>query len=208
MSYTRPYTLTEEIARQAVEVIFRDAATDWYVAFSNPTAGPWKLIRLQVKGSAIQVGTYLKEELRPDLILQSPRNRQLLVLEAKRSVDELLRPGQLRRTADVFAAETERLSTLLASHGEEPHAVGVGFIYPTHSAAADRARLRDAFMDELAEASSDIDAYLTIIVERAAPSGDLAVAWHVDDVTTSGSELEASLSLSLPPSFARHIGHD
>jgi hypothetical protein len=204
MTYTRAYILTEEIARQAVEVIFRDETMDWHVAFSNPTAGPWKLIRLQIGGSLIQVGTYLKEELRPDLILQSAANRLLLVLEAKRSIAELLRPGQLAKTVGVFAAETERLAGLLSDHGQDPHAVGVGFIYPSYEAAADRERLRSALLPELEDASSEIDAYVTMIVQPA-PSGDLGVAWHVDEVTSAGSSLEATLGRSLPASFAREL---
>lgn len=205
MTYTRTYVLTEEIARQAVEVIFRDETTDWHVAFSNPTAGPWKLIRLQIGDSILQVGTYLKEELRPDLILQSAANRLLLVLEAKRSIAELLRPGQLSKTVGVFAAETERLTSVLADHGQDPHAVGVGFIYPTHGAAADRERLRSALLPELEAASSEIDAYVTMIVQPET-SGDLGVAWHVDEVTPAGSTLEATLAQSLPASFARELG--
>ena len=38
------FRLTEEIARWAFEIICRENP-NWYVAFTNPTAGPWKTIK-------------------------------------------------------------------------------------------------------------------------------------------------------------------
>ena len=35
------FRLTEEIARWAFEVVCKNSS-DWYIAFTNPTAGPWK----------------------------------------------------------------------------------------------------------------------------------------------------------------------
>ena len=36
--------LNEEIARWAFEILFTDRS-DWVIAFTNPTAGPWKTIK-------------------------------------------------------------------------------------------------------------------------------------------------------------------
>ena len=36
--------LNEEIARWAFEIIFK-TNTSWHIAFTNPTAGPWKTIK-------------------------------------------------------------------------------------------------------------------------------------------------------------------
>jgi hypothetical protein len=46
------YKLSEEVVRQAVEVAFKRDG-DWEIAFANPTAGPWKRIR---------IGTYIGGE--------------------------------------------------------------------------------------------------------------------------------------------------
>ena len=38
------YHLTEELARWAFEILCREG-DECYVAFTNPTAGPWKTIK-------------------------------------------------------------------------------------------------------------------------------------------------------------------
>lgn len=105
------YRLTEEVARQAVEVAIRKGG-EWHVSFSNPTAGPWKMIQLP-KEYGSHIFRYKKEEDRPDLILLSPKHEIGLVLEAKDSLAKLFAPGQLQKSTEVFLKEMDRFGGLL-----------------------------------------------------------------------------------------------
>lgn len=116
------YKMTEEVVRQAVEVAFKRDAR-WEIAFTNPTAGPWKLIRLgQYTGGGDL--RYRKEEDRPDLMLYSSLSRLLLVLEAKDDIRHLTVAqvsngvsihAQLEKSVEVFAKEFRRFDSILAN---------------------------------------------------------------------------------------------
>lgn len=114
------YKLTEEVIRQSVEVIFKQD-TRWDIAFTNPTAGPWKRIRYgqYIGGTDLR---YKKEEDRPDLILFNATAGLVIVLEAKDSIKRLIistKIGavktypQLEKSVEVFHVEFQRLDTIL-----------------------------------------------------------------------------------------------
>ncbi|MBA7616004.1 hypothetical protein ES703_23294 [subsurface metagenome] len=66
-----PYKLTEEIARYHLEVIF-EHTEDWEVCFTNPTAGPWKLIKVSgyIGGKELR---YIKERRTGQTLYYSAR---------------------------------------------------------------------------------------------------------------------------------------
>jgi hypothetical protein len=101
------FTLSEEITRQAVEVSFKIDGR-WNIAFSNPTAGPWKIIKLgnYEFGNDLR---YAKEEDRPDLILYTPIEYIFFVLEAKDSLRKLFTNIQLTKSVYVFQKEVNRI---------------------------------------------------------------------------------------------------
>ena len=67
------YNLTEEIARWAFEIKCIESE-DWFVAFTNPTAGPWKTIKgLDDEGKEGEVYRFGSKEPRPDIVLVSDR---------------------------------------------------------------------------------------------------------------------------------------
>lgn len=114
------YKLTEEVARQAAEVSFK-VDDRWQIAFSNPTAGPWKRIHLggYTGGRDLK---YAKEEDRPDLILFARNQGLFLILEAKDDIGKLLQVtggskspqySQLIKSAGVFGKEVQRIDTIL-----------------------------------------------------------------------------------------------
>lgn len=82
--------LNEEIARWAFEIIFK-TNTSWHIAFTNPTAGPWKTIKsvsLQ-SGKEGEVYRFILEEDRPDIIMYNDSLRVVLIFEAKDSLEKL-----------------------------------------------------------------------------------------------------------------------
>jgi len=115
------YKLTEEVVRQSVEVLFGEDSR-WQIAFTNPTAGPWKKIQLgqYVGGADLR---FTKEEDRPDLILFCALQQVLLVLEAKsniqgllgaRTVSSTLTYPQLEKSVEVFAKEFRRFDAIMS----------------------------------------------------------------------------------------------
>lgn len=127
------FRLTEEIARWAFEINFNDT-TDWKIAFTNPTAGPWKTIRAPSLSTGIigEVYRFELEETRPDILLFNDRLKHIIIIEAKDSLEKLLAGGQVKKTIEVV----DQLSTLLSqqSHnqfwaGRESYNVVTGLLW-------------------------------------------------------------------------------
>ena len=65
----REYRLTEEFARWAFEIVCKQSP-NWYIAFTNPTAGPWKAINaFDKKGREGRIYSFDAKDKRPDIIL-------------------------------------------------------------------------------------------------------------------------------------------
>ena len=66
--------LNEEIARWAFEILFK-TNTEWKIAFTNPTAGPWKTIKANslTDNTEGEVYRFILEEDRPDIIMYNDR---------------------------------------------------------------------------------------------------------------------------------------
>lgn len=173
MSPELKYQLTEEVARQAVEVALKTGA-EWHVSFSNPTAGPWKMIQLPPEYGS-RIFRYGKEEDRPDLILVSPSNKVGLVLEAKDSLTKLLSGGQLEKSIQVFRKEMDRFI------GVVPHDFlwVCGYVYPISDADERLHGLLMARHDALAARTGD---------RRVVPSVHLAVRTDGDGDLHVGAE--------------------
>ncbi|MBW2972757.1 hypothetical protein KY346_00010 [Candidatus Woesearchaeota archaeon] len=108
------YTINEEIVRQTLEVKFSvnsKTKEEWFISFSNPTAGPWKKIMFITKdGKTVRIGGYEKEEKRPDLIVFSRTHKLLFIIEAKDYLPELLKNHD--KIEETFAKEYDKLSHL------------------------------------------------------------------------------------------------
>ena len=107
-SYT--YRLTEEIARWAFEVKL-EQSNDWEIAFTNPTAGPWKLITaVNAEGLMGEVHRFARDEERPDLLLISDKYQMIIILEAKDSLPKLIKDKQIIKSAQVVISLSEILN--------------------------------------------------------------------------------------------------
>ncbi|MGH8893425.1 MAG: hypothetical protein ACRDWY_08990 [Actinomycetes bacterium] len=98
---TRLKRVTEEVARWVFEVKLLQQQ-DWFLAFTNPTAGPWKRVMMpDTTGSLGEVHRFERDATRPDLILVSDKLQLVVIVEAKTSIDDLRRPGQVAKTVTV-----------------------------------------------------------------------------------------------------------
>jgi hypothetical protein len=106
--------LNEEIARWAFEIIFK-SNEKWVLAFTNPTAGPWKTIKTVSKatGREGEVYRFILEEDRPDIIMYSDELEAVIIFEAKDSLEKLLEKNQAKKSAAVVV----KLADLLKSKG-------------------------------------------------------------------------------------------
>ncbi len=130
------YQLSEEIVRHALEIVFREDP-NWQIAFTNPTAGPWKKIRFgkYITGDDLK---FAKEEDRPDLILFSAFYNIFIVLEAKDNILKLLQT--LTKSIKVFSKEFSRINGIIRNgnissliyegHSGKPCIMLAGYVYP------------------------------------------------------------------------------
>lgn len=111
------FRLTEEISRWAFEIVCKESP-DWYVAFTNPTAGPWKTIQgLDKNDKAGEVYRFELEETRPDIILVNDRLRLVIIMEAKDSIGKLTAQDQAEKSVKVVDA----LTTILKGCRRNPY---------------------------------------------------------------------------------------
>ena len=95
------YRLTEEIARWAFEIRCQEP---WYIAFTNPTAGPWKTIKcLDSSRQAGEVYRFGSDENRPDIILVNDLMKLIIIVEAKDRLNALIAGDQAQKSVEVVA---------------------------------------------------------------------------------------------------------
>jgi hypothetical protein len=103
------YKMTEEVVRWSFEVRLRESR-EWYVAFTNPTAGPWKTIKcLDGAGNEGEVYRFSSEEKRPDVVAVSDYDKTVLIIEAKESINNLA-DDQADKSVNVTAHIASELS--------------------------------------------------------------------------------------------------
>jgi len=153
------YRITEEVARWTFEAYLKRffSPKEWFVAFSNPTAGPWKRVMgLEAAGNWGEVHRFQREEERPDLVVVSDPLQTLLIIEAKDSARKLRTDNQVEKSCSVIL----ELGATLASKGKNPywgHRAGYlvvpGLLWAarSHTRADAKQSLARVYMDELAE---------------------------------------------------------
>lgn len=110
------FRLTEEIARWAFEIICKENK-DWYVAFTNPTAGPWKTIKcLDKTKHEGEVYRFELEETRPDIVLVNDKLKIIVIVEAKDSIEKLTYGDQAPKSVEVV----DKLTTILKACKSNP----------------------------------------------------------------------------------------
>lgn len=101
--------LSEEVVRWALEVELQRGST-WKIAFTNPTAGPWK--RVMAENSVGELGEIHRfeiDEKRPDLIIYSDTHKTVVIVEAKTDISGLQNSDQIVKTSTLFTSLSEML---------------------------------------------------------------------------------------------------
>jgi len=75
------YSINEEITRWVLEVYINNHTDNWKIAFTNPTAGPWK--KIIAPSTSKEIYRFIREEARPDLIIVNDILSTILIIEAK-----------------------------------------------------------------------------------------------------------------------------
>lgn len=106
------FKVSEEVARWAFEVKLRNNK-DWFVAFTNPTAGPWKRIMAPNKKGIIgEVFRFPRDMDRPDLLLVNDNLKTIVIVEAKDTLPKLRLIDQVKKSSVVIKELENVLMTL------------------------------------------------------------------------------------------------
>ena len=126
------YKLSEEIVRWRFELLLRSSG-DWWIAFSNPTGGPWKrLMGLDVNSNESEVYRFGRETDRPDIVAVSDSRKAILIIEAKANPAGLLVSAQVAKSSAVVAALSSVLTGLSdhdAWHARAAYQVVAGLLW-------------------------------------------------------------------------------
>lgn len=130
--------LSEEIIRFAFEVAIMRERTNRFIAFSNPTAGPWKLVLGRRADETYELHRFGREDVRPDVIVVCDKLRKIVVIEAKETADQL-DSGTIEKTYGISAMFAD-IFGLYDSHEDwlqrKTYEVITGFLFGSASAAA------------------------------------------------------------------------
>jgi len=199
---TRLVRIDEEVARFAFEVHLREYGTDWFVAFTNPTAGPWKRIMApDSDGVWGETHRFEREALRPDLVIVNDILRFVLILEAK---DELAKLGNAGQVASSVEAATT-IAGVLSTKGSNRYwgvrstfNVGFGLLWGATPPAkeADVHAVFLTYADALASAVIVADTIVGIECSREASDGALICTGRTSSDLPIRIDLSAAQLLS------------
>lgn len=111
MVYT--YKLTEEISRWAFEIHIKNN-NSWWIAFTNPTAGPWKRVEsYDEKNEKGEVCRFGRDEKRPDIIIVNDELKIIIIFEAKDTIDKLKSNNQIEKSCKVIEDMAKTLTSIV-----------------------------------------------------------------------------------------------
>ncbi|MHB8132886.1 MAG: hypothetical protein ACYDH1_01570 [Anaerolineaceae bacterium] len=166
----RTYKLTEEIARWAFEVRCMQSKC-WFVAFTNPTAGPWKSVKafLIEEKSVGEIHRFRSAEERPDIVLINDELKLVIIIEAKDSIAKLTAPNQAEKSAKVVRDMAKVFNSLSSNQywkGRQDHKVIVGLLWGAETKTSDLERKRTfkLYLDQMNDCP-DIDTSTILGIE-------------------------------------------
>jgi len=164
------FTINEEIARWVTEVYVRQhQKLGWWVAFTNPIAGPWKKITaLNGEGVPVEIYRFEREGERPDLILVNDRLKTILIVEAKDFVQKLIAEDQMIKSVRVIEEITSILKNCPSEHwlSRKDYKIISSFLWYTENDAdipAEDKLVRSSFESH---SDADGDGLLNIVITK------------------------------------------
>ncbi len=127
------YSISEEIARWSFEVFLdHKSGGKWWIAFTNPTAGPLKKITSKNEaGKLVEVYRFSREEDRPDIVAVSDELKQIIIFEAKDYAHRLVGQAQMKKSAQVIVDMEKVLNSvdIDAWNVRKDYAIIPGFLW-------------------------------------------------------------------------------
>lgn len=112
MHFPYKFKLSEEISRWVFEIVV-EKSSSWFLAFTNPTAGPWKKVSAPDQQNNFgEVFRFGRERTRPDLIIVNDKLEIVIIIEAKDKLAKLNTTAQLTKSSDVVLKMAETLSKI------------------------------------------------------------------------------------------------
>ena len=134
------YLINEEIVRWAFEVFLKNKNVNgWWVAFTNPTAGPWKKIEAPDNdGKFTEIYRFAREEDRPDFVLVSDLLKIILIIEAKDAASKLIAGKQMHKSTQVMVDMGNKLRNIELDiwQKRKDYELLAGFLWHTESIAS------------------------------------------------------------------------
>jgi len=135
---------TEEVIRWRFEVALEcrtlenGVAGTSFVAFTNPTAGPWKRVVGPKLQESYEIYRFGSKESRPDVIVVSDLRRRIYVLEAKDEAAKLT-TQVIKKTYEI-AGKFNVVFGAFGNHEDwaprKSYVVSVGFVFSSKSVSA------------------------------------------------------------------------
>lgn len=163
------YKLTEEIARWAFEIKCKQS-DNWHIAFTNPTAGPWKAIKASDSTGVIgEVYRFILEEVRPDIVIYNDILETIIIIEAKDTLPKLISGVQAKKSIEVMVNLSKILTNLHHSIFWDKRAnytIITGLLWGTEASTtfSQRDRVFDEYYKEIKK-FSELDSRLIIGIE-------------------------------------------
>ena len=169
--------LTEQVCLQRVSHFLLDQ--EWEEWFMNPTAGPWKKLRIRGIPELENLLRFGREEDRPDLIVARREASTILICEAKDDLSSLLSgTGKaVKKSVEVFETTASRLFNLIAKFQKElaqfkKPAFYAGYIFP--EAGSDQVKRLNAYHQKSRASTKYVGSNVNFVVHRKA-NDDLIV---------------------------------
>lgn len=200
-SFAYSFTPTEEIVRWAFEVHINTSATakkNWFIAFTNPTAGPWKRVMAPDSSgkNMVEVARFGREEERPDLLLVSDVLCLNLIIEAKDDLSKLVTEAQMKKSLAVIRDLGKRLtaSTVEVWKARAAYRIIPGFLWGGAEPQSELALVTNAY-DRYCR-QSDGKSLVGICVIKTTDAGLKPVMLGRGDKTLDINQIALSFGLS------------
>ena len=194
--------LKEEIARWAFEIRIKNRKSDWKIAFTNPTAGPWKTIKFfDDAGTLGEVYRYPLTEERPDILLVNDKLKLVLIIEAKDSMPKLVIDTQVKKSVKVVSLLTKTLKELGGNRfwgARSSYKVIVGLLWGTTEAsisATSRTLLFETYRSKLTK-YKDIDSTYIVGIESVYANDEIKCKIYIDEKPEGSSSLKSLIAES------------
>ncbi len=196
------YKLTEEISRWAFEIQINNNP-EWWIAFTNPTAGPWK--RIEAMNASEQKGEvyrFDRDEKRPDIVIVNDKLNSIIIFEAKDSLDKLINQSQAEKSCEVI----DRIARILVKingndywRGRYLYKFYNGLLWGSTEEAihSDINNAFSVYSSELKNICSIIDSSIQIGIESTKDDRDIInLNYHSNSKSKESNQLLESLQLS------------